>query len=93
MFKIYRALRERSCCWTSRMSLRFHSPLHVLFPVTQTRDEREAGVTVQHVAVADKDVDTAAQLAAGLDEELSPEEATRIRKKIDWHILPLMCSE
>ena len=48
---------------------------------------------MQHVAVADKDVDTAAQLAAGLDEELSPEEATRIRKKIDWHILPLMCSE
>ena len=55
--------------------------------------KREAGVTVQHVAVADKDVDTAAQLAAGLEEELSPEEATRIRKKIDWHILPLMCSE
>ena len=45
-----------------------------------------------HVAAADKDVDTAAQLAAGLDEELTPEEATRIRKKIDWHIMPLMCS-
>ncbi len=47
---------------------------------------------VAHVAVADKEVDTAAQLAAGLD-ELSPEEAIRIRKKIDWNILPLMCGE
>ncbi len=57
-------------------------------------DEKNADVAVDvHVAAADKDVDTAAQLAAGLDEELTPEEATRLRKKIDWHILPLMCSE
>ncbi|EJF61405.1 MFS general substrate transporter [Dichomitus squalens LYAD-421 SS1] len=49
-------------------------------------------VGVTHVAVADKEVDTAAQLAAALDEELSPEEANRIRKKIDWHVLPLMCT-
>ena len=56
-------------------------------------EEKKADVNVNvHVAVADKDVDTAAQLAAGLDEELTPEEAARIRKKIDWHILPLMCS-
>ncbi|PIL25692.1 MFS general substrate transporter [Ganoderma sinense ZZ0214-1] len=56
-------------------------------------DEKKGPVVdvVTHVAlVADKEVDTAAQLAAGLD-ELSPEEAIRIRKKIDWHILPLMC--
>ena len=56
-------------------------------------DEKKAAqINVTHVAVADKEVDTAAQLAAALDEELSPEEAVRIRKKIDWHILPLMCS-
>ena len=57
-------------------------------------DEKKGSVVdvVTHVAVADKEVDTAAQLAAGLD-ELSPEEAIRIRKKIDWHILPLMCSK
>ena len=44
------------------------------------------------LAVADREVDTAAQLAAALDGELTPEESTRLRKKIDWHILPLMCS-
>ncbi|KAM5541010.1 hypothetical protein V8D89_005321 [Ganoderma adspersum] len=55
-------------------------------------DEKKGPVidVVAHVAVANKEVDTAAQLATGLD-ELSPEEAIRIRKKIDWHILPLMC--
>ena len=57
-------------------------------------DEKKGPIVdvVAHVAVANKEVDTAAQLATGLD-ELSPEEAARIRKKIDWHILPLMCSE
>ena len=57
-------------------------------------DEKKGSVVdvVAHVAVADTEVDTAAQLATGLD-ELSPEEAIRIRKKIDWHILPLMCSK
>ncbi|KAI0651041.1 MFS general substrate transporter [Trametes meyenii] len=53
-------------------------------------DEKKVHVAV-HVAVADKDVDTAAQLAAGLDQDLTPEESDRLRKKIDWHILPLMC--
>ena len=58
-------------------------------------DEKKGreNVNVHHVAAKDKDVDTAAQLAAQLDGELSPEEATRIRKKIDWHIMPMMCSE
>ena len=55
-------------------------------------EKKDAQINVTHVAVADKEVDTAAQLAAALDEELNPEEAVRIRKKIDWHILPLMCS-
>lgn len=55
-------------------------------------DEKQVQVNV-HVAVADQDVDTAARLAAGVDQELTPEESNRLRKKIDWHILPLMCSE
>ncbi|EIN07050.1 MFS general substrate transporter [Punctularia strigosozonata HHB-11173 SS5] len=37
-----------------------------------------------------QDVDVAAQLTAGKEVILTPEEAARIRKKIDWHILPLM---
>ncbi|EIW80168.1 MFS general substrate transporter [Coniophora puteana RWD-64-598 SS2] len=42
------------------------------------------------VSISTKEVDTGAQLAAGFTGELDPEEALRIRKKIDWHILPLM---
>lgn len=60
----------------------------------------EAGVVVSevggkhpHMAFSNAQVDTAAQLVAGQDVHLDPQEALRIRKKIDWHILPLMCSE
>ncbi|KAF9447764.1 MFS general substrate transporter [Macrolepiota fuliginosa MF-IS2] len=53
----------------------------------------------KYVATAEKSnafvstrvVDTAAELAAGTVEELDPEEALRIRRKIDRHIIPLMC--
>ena len=45
-----------------------------------------------HVAFRNDQVDTAAQLVAGEALDLDPAEAERIRKKIDWHILPLMCS-
>lgn len=48
--------------------------------------------TEVHAHVATTAVDTAAQLVAGGAAELDPVEADRIRKKIDWHILPLMCS-
>ncbi|KAK7684372.1 hypothetical protein QCA50_012319 [Cerrena zonata] len=44
-----------------------------------------------HVEFRKDQVDTGAQLVAGGAVQLDPEEATRIRKKIDWHILPLMC--
>ncbi|EGN95575.1 hypothetical protein SERLA73DRAFT_186666 [Serpula lacrymans var. lacrymans S7.3] len=37
------------------------------------------------------DVDVGAQLTAGNDKHLSTEEALRIRRKIDWHIMPFMC--
>ena len=60
--------------------------------IDHSDEKKEPVVVLTHVAVADREVDTAAQLATGLD-ELSPEEANRIRKKIDWHILPLMCSK
>ncbi|TFY80577.1 hypothetical protein EWM64_g3440 [Hericium alpestre] len=43
------------------------------------------------IAVATKEVDTGAQLVAGAAVELDEAEATRIRRKIDRHILPLMC--
>ncbi|TDL27046.1 MFS general substrate transporter [Rickenella mellea] len=45
----------------------------------------------KHVAalVTTRQVDTAAELSAGAD--VSPEDAARIRRKIDKHILPLMC--
>ncbi|OBZ75992.1 putative transporter PB10D8.01 [Grifola frondosa] len=39
------------------------------------------------------DVDVAAQLTAGKVIAIDPEEAARIRRKIDWHLMPLMCSE
>ncbi|TDL22854.1 MFS general substrate transporter [Rickenella mellea] len=39
-----------------------------------------------------REVDVAIGIAAGHtnDEEISPEEAKRIRRKLDWHILPLL---
>ncbi|KAI0032038.1 MFS general substrate transporter [Vararia minispora EC-137] len=43
------------------------------------------------VAVDTRQVDTGAQLVAGEDVELDAAEANRIRRKIDVHILPLMC--
>ncbi|TCD70250.1 hypothetical protein EIP91_004151 [Steccherinum ochraceum] len=36
-------------------------------------------------------VDVAAHLTAGKEIVLEPEEAARIRRKIDWHLMPLMC--
>ncbi|KAG6334445.1 hypothetical protein ID866_4646 [Astraeus odoratus] len=51
-----------------------------------TNSEKHHGVSV-----STKEVDSAAQLVAGFSEPLDPEEALRIRKKIDRHILPMMC--
>ncbi|KIJ61693.1 hypothetical protein HYDPIDRAFT_31026 [Hydnomerulius pinastri MD-312] len=55
--------------------------------VDVTKDDKHG----HGVAVSSTEVDTAAQLAAGLSGDIEPEEALRIRKKIDRHILPLMC--
>ena len=35
----HRSLRLRNCCWTSRMSFLFHSPVHDPVPVTHTRPD------------------------------------------------------
>ncbi|EIW84898.1 MFS general substrate transporter [Coniophora puteana RWD-64-598 SS2] len=46
-----------------------------------------------HVStVKNAQVDTAAQLVAGSAVRLTPEEALRLRRKIDLHIMPLMCT-
>ncbi|KAF7800177.1 hypothetical protein EIP86_011424 [Pleurotus ostreatoroseus] len=44
-----------------------------------------------HVAFNKNQVDAGAQLIAGIQGDIDPAESARIRKKIDWHILPLMC--
>ncbi|KAH8092231.1 MFS general substrate transporter [Cristinia sonorae] len=56
-------------------------------------DKHDGTVSVSaahHIAFRTDQVDTGAQLVAG-GIEIDPLEALRIRKKIDWHILPLMC--
>ncbi|KAJ7872763.1 major facilitator superfamily domain-containing protein [Mycena olivaceomarginata] len=50
-------------------------------------DEKAPGA----IEVSVDDVDTGAAVAASGDMELDPLEAVRLRKKIDRHILPLMC--
>ena len=42
--------------------------------------------------VTQKQVDEAAALA-GSDIVIDPAEAKRVKRKIDWHLLPLMCRE
>ncbi|RDB14680.1 putative transporter PB1C11.03 [Hypsizygus marmoreus] len=55
-------------------------------------DEKHIDEKVEGVAVATKEVDTAAEFAAGDEEELDPAEVNRVRWKIDLHIMPLMCA-
>jgi ACS family allantoate permease-like MFS transporter len=46
-----------------------------------------------HVAqrLAKEQIDTAAELTAGTDIHIDPAEAARLRRKIDLHLMPLMC--
>ncbi|KAJ3478665.1 hypothetical protein NLI96_g9602 [Meripilus lineatus] len=62
-----------------------------LVTIEEKRDEKSAEVVQHHIAFRDDEVDSGAQLVAG-GVELDHAEAVRIRKKIDWHILPLMCT-
>ncbi|KAG1741544.1 MFS general substrate transporter [Suillus paluster] len=52
------------------------------------RDEKHTGVLL-----STKDVDAGAQLVAGSTSALDPDEALKIRRKIDRHIMPLMCGD
>ncbi|KAJ7257601.1 major facilitator superfamily domain-containing protein [Mycena rebaudengoi] len=55
--------------------------------------EKDVSEKQNHAAVevSVKEVDTAAALVFGEHGELDPEEALRVRRKIDYHLLPLMC--
>lgn len=44
------------------------------------------------IAVATKDVDTGAAVVAGMSGDLDPDDAARVRRKIDRCILPMMCT-
>ncbi|KAF9049383.1 MFS general substrate transporter [Hymenopellis radicata] len=61
-------------------------------PPSPLMDEKLDEKHDHHTEVAAKEVDTAAQLLAGITEDLDPKEADRVRRKIDRHILPLMCT-
>ncbi|KAH8106893.1 MFS general substrate transporter [Cristinia sonorae] len=58
--------------------------------VTDSLAKTEPKPSVQPALDA-KTVDVAAHLTAGKDIVLEPEEAARIRRKIDLHLMPLMC--
>lgn len=57
-----------------------------------SKDLHEAAAEA-HLAVLTDEVDTGAQLVAGAAAQVDQVEALRVRRKIDWHIMPLMCSE
>ncbi|PCH37794.1 MFS general substrate transporter [Wolfiporia cocos MD-104 SS10] len=44
-----------------------------------------------HGVVDSTEVDVAAQIVAGQDVEVNPADALRVRRKLDWHLMPLMC--
>ncbi|RSH82830.1 hypothetical protein EHS25_005820 [Saitozyma podzolica] len=56
----------------------------------QPGDVEVGGQTVEKHKIALADADEAAAFVAGFHGEIDPKEADRIRRKIDWHILPLM---
>jgi hypothetical protein len=67
-------------------------PLSIMAPDIIEREQSissdEKKDTKPHAAAYT--LDTAAALAANGDITLTPEEGRRLRRKIDWHILPLM---
>ncbi|KAJ8592376.1 hypothetical protein M405DRAFT_889850 [Rhizopogon salebrosus TDB-379] len=52
----------------------------------------EAGNNTHGAVAAEDDVDTGAALVAGISGDLDPAEAARVRRKIDFGILPMMCT-
>ncbi|TFK61073.1 MFS general substrate transporter [Pluteus cervinus] len=58
----------------------------------EEKHEDEKGSHVDEKELrSSREVDTAAELAAGAEGPLDPKEVLRVRKKIDIHIIPLMC--
>ncbi|KAF9792773.1 MFS general substrate transporter [Thelephora terrestris] len=51
-----------------------------------TQEEKSHGALV-----TSQEVDIGAEFTAGKVIHLDPEEALRLRRKLDWHLLPLMC--
>lgn len=58
--------------------------------IPETEKGKNEDVQVHQHRVHLRDADEAAKLVAGLHEEITPEQSLRIRRKIDWHMLPLM---
>lgn len=53
--------------------------------------EKKEGHTHAVSTVHSHDVDVGAQLMSETDRALTPQEDSRLRAKIDWHIMPFMC--
>ncbi|KXN86949.1 hypothetical protein AN958_09446 [Leucoagaricus sp. SymC.cos] len=62
------------------------------FLTAEPNEKLEDAPQKTNALISVAEIDTGAELAAGVSEELVPEEALRIRRKIDRHILPLMCT-
>lgn len=72
----------------SRLPLSPSLVLHIMGSFSSEKDEKHD----HGVAVSSKEIDTGAALLAGGDSvQLDAAEGERIRRKIDMHILPLMC--
>ncbi|KAF9464198.1 MFS general substrate transporter [Collybia nuda] len=54
-------------------------------------DEKYKVERKDRVEVSTRQIDTAAEFGSGDQDEVDPAEALRIRRKIDFHIIPLMC--
>ncbi|KAF9054008.1 MFS general substrate transporter [Panaeolus papilionaceus] len=77
--------------WRSSAASPHYLPLRDMSASSRASDEKKrVDDTVVEVSSIRK-LDTAAEYAAGDQAPLDPKEALRIRRKIDWHILPLMC--
>ncbi|THU84915.1 MFS general substrate transporter [Dendrothele bispora CBS 962.96] len=54
----------------------------------QSSEKKGAAVDI----VKESQIDVAAQFASSSSAPLDPQVALRLRRKIDWHLMPLMCS-
>ncbi|KAJ3877592.1 MFS general substrate transporter [Lentinula edodes] len=55
------------------------------------KQDEDSDIPSRHVEIAASALDTGAQFANGAEETIDPNEAIRIRRKIDRNILPMMC--